>query len=73
MPPFPHDAFGRAAVSAVERLGFVLRRCSKKGHSILARDEVVLSIPDHRRLKSGTLRQILSDAEISPEKFTALL
>ncbi len=73
MPPCPHDTSGRAAVNALERIGFVLKRRSKKGHFILARDEVVLSVPDHRRLKSGTLRQILSDAGVSPEEFAALL
>lgn len=42
---------------------------------ILKKDDVrgTLSIPDHRTVAKGTLRELISTAELSVEGFTSLL
>lgn len=65
---------GRDCVSALLKLGFVLKR-QHGSHIILRRDEpyAQVAVPDHRELDSGTLRSILRQANIKTEDFLKLL
>jgi predicted RNA binding protein YcfA (HicA-like mRNA interferase family) len=72
MPRLPRDLSGYEVRKAFERVGFrfVRRRGS---HCILERGEDVLSVPDHRVVKPGTLRQLIRDAGLTVSEFRALL
>ena len=63
---------GRAAIHALERLGFVQVR-QRGSHIVLKRQtpegEVGCVIPLHRELAIGTLRGILRQARVTPEEF----
>lgn len=66
----------RQAARAFERIGYrVVRR---RGSHIRLRDDqnpkhLPLTIPDHRELKPGLLRQLLRDADVTIEQFLELL
>jgi len=63
---------GQEAIRALERLGFEQVR-QRGSHVILTKQtpegKVGCVVPLHRQLAIGTLRGILRQAEISPEKF----
>ena len=65
---------GRDCVKALEKAGFRVKR-QHGSHIILRRDQpfVQLVVPDHRGIDTGTLRAILRQSGISPEKFGLLL
>ncbi len=65
---------GRQAVAAFEKVGFEVRR-QRGSHIIMARTgtPVTLSVPDHRRLKSGTLRALIRKAGLTVQEFADLL
>jgi predicted RNA binding protein YcfA (HicA-like mRNA interferase family) len=72
MSKFPVDAPIRKVVKALERLGFELVR--EGSHISMARENsdgtrTPLTIPNHRAIKSSTLRTILTQAGISREDF----
>jgi predicted RNA binding protein YcfA (HicA-like mRNA interferase family) len=72
MPKFPMDAPIREVVSALERLGFHLVR--ESSHIAMVRENpdgtrTPLTMPNHRTIKSSTLRTILTQSGISREKF----
>jgi predicted RNA binding protein YcfA (HicA-like mRNA interferase family) len=72
MPKFPVDAPKAKVVKALERLGFRLVR--EGNHIAMLRENAdgsrtPLTIPNHRTLKSSTLRTILSQAGISRDDF----
>ena len=75
MPKLPVVS-GRAAAVAFEKIGYrVVRR---KGSHIRLRDEEnehhrPLTIPDHRELKVGLLRRLISEANLTVEEFVELL
>lgn len=67
---------GAEAVAALGRLGYVVVR--QKGSHMRMRhpsdpSRLPLTVPDHRELKSGTLRAIIRDAGLTVEQFVALL
>jgi predicted RNA binding protein YcfA (HicA-like mRNA interferase family) len=67
---------GRQVVRALERVGYRVVR--QRGSHIRLRDEsdpnhLPVTVPDHRTLKPGLLRQILRDANLTVEEFVALL
>jgi predicted RNA binding protein YcfA (HicA-like mRNA interferase family) len=67
---------GRDAVKAFSRIGFVLQPGRGKGsHMVLVRMQppAVLTVPDHRELRRGTLRALIRDAGISVDGFVELL
>lgn len=70
----PTDISGREVRVALERVGFVFRR-QKGSHMILRRDEPYarVTIPDHKQIRAGTLRQILAAAGLTKEEFLHLL
>ena len=72
MPKFPVDAPIRKVILSFEHLGFNLVR--KGNHIAMARENsdgtrTLLTIPNHSRLKSSTLRTILTQAGISRDDF----
>jgi predicted RNA binding protein YcfA (HicA-like mRNA interferase family) len=72
MPKSPVDAPIREVVRTLERLGFRLVR--EGNHIAMARENpdgtrTPLTMPNHRTLKSSTLRTILTQSGISREEF----
>lgn len=74
MPKLPTDLSGRDVRAALERAGFVFRR-QTVSHMILRRGQPYARavVPDHKQIRSGTLRRIIADAGLSVEQFTQLL
>ena len=74
MAKLPTDLSGQQLRSALERAGFVLRR-QRGSHMVLRRDDppARLVVPDHKTLRLGTLRAILSEAGLSVEELLELL
>jgi predicted RNA binding protein YcfA (HicA-like mRNA interferase family) len=74
MAKLPTDISGRELVSVLQRLGFVFRR-QTGSHMILRRDNPYARavVPDHRQLRAGTLRHILTDVGITVEELLQLL
>lgn len=74
MAKLPTDLSGREVRTALERAGFVFRR-QTGSHMILRRDEphARAVIPDHRQIRSGTLRRIIADVGLTIEQFLQLL
>jgi predicted RNA binding protein YcfA (HicA-like mRNA interferase family) len=70
----PTDLSGQEVRAALERAGFVFRR-QKGSHMVLRRDRPYARavVPDHKQLRSGTLRRIILDAGLSVDEFIQLL
>jgi len=70
----PTDLSGREVRTALERAGFIFRRQSGS-HMILRRDAPFarVVVPDHKQVRSGTLRRIITDAGLTVELFMQLL
>ncbi len=68
MPKRGHGVSGRAAVRALERLGFVRLR-QKGSHVLLRRGDRGCVVPMHVELAPGTLRGILRQAGVTLEEF----
>jgi predicted RNA binding protein YcfA (HicA-like mRNA interferase family) len=67
---------GRQVIGALEGLGAQVVR--RRGSHIRLRDEsdpdhLPVTVPDHRTIKPGLLRQILRDANLTVEEFVELL
>jgi predicted RNA binding protein YcfA (HicA-like mRNA interferase family) len=72
MDKFPIDAPKQKVVKALEILGFRVIR--EKEHISLLRDnqdgtKIPLTMPNHPRIKSSTLRTICSQAKIARDDF----
>ena len=74
MAKLPTDLSGREVRAALERAGFVFRR-QAGSHMMLRRDEPYarVVVPDHKQLRSGTLRRIVADAGLTVAQFVELL
>lgn len=65
---------GKKVVKKLEKAGFIFVR-QVGSHLILRRElspRLTLSVPNHRELKKGTLRNILRQAGITVERFKEL-
>jgi predicted RNA binding protein YcfA (HicA-like mRNA interferase family) len=72
MPKFPVDAPAEKVIKAFEQLGFRLVR--EGNHISMLREnpdgtQTPLTMPNHRRIKSSTLRTILSQTGVSRSDF----
>lgn len=74
MAKLPTDLSGREVRAALERAGFVFRRQSGS-HMVLRRDDPYARavVPDHKQIRTGTLRRIIADAGLTVEGFMQLL
>jgi predicted RNA binding protein YcfA (HicA-like mRNA interferase family) len=70
----PTDLSGREVRAALERAGFVFRR-QDGNHMVLRRDRPYarVVVPDHKQVRLGTLRRIITDAGLTVEQFMKLL
>ncbi|MGA2600740.1 MAG: type II toxin-antitoxin system HicA family toxin [Bryobacteraceae bacterium] len=69
----PTDVSGQGLVKVLVRVGFVVNR-PRGRHIILRRDNPCarVVVPDHDRVRPGTLRQILNEAKLTVEQFLKL-
>ena len=74
MAKLPTDLSGREVRTALERAGFVFRR-QTGSHMILRRDQPYARavVPDHKQIRTGTLRRIIADAGMTPDQFIELI
>jgi predicted RNA binding protein YcfA (HicA-like mRNA interferase family) len=70
----PIDLSGREVRTPLERAGFVFRR-QTGSHMILRRDNphCRVVVPDHKHIRTGTLRRIVADTGLTIEQFVELL
>jgi predicted RNA binding protein YcfA (HicA-like mRNA interferase family) len=70
----PTDLSGERLRRALERAGFVLSR-QRGSHMILQRGDppARVVVPNHTKIRLGTLRQILEEAGISSDELRRLL
>jgi predicted RNA binding protein YcfA (HicA-like mRNA interferase family) len=69
----PTDISGQELVKVLLRMGFVVNR-QRGSHIILRRDSPYarVVVPDHKQIRPGTLRQILSEAGMTVEQLLDL-
>lgn len=72
MPKFPADAPRRRVIRTLELLGFNLVR--QEEHIAMLRENpdgtrTPLTLPNHKRIKQGTLRAICTQSGISRDDF----
>ena len=72
MPKFPTDAPIRRVLDALTKLGFVVVR--EGNHIAMVRENsdgsrTPLTLPNHRIIKSATLRSILTQSSITRDDF----
>ena len=75
MTKLPRDVSALECIKALEKAGFRQRR-QKGSHLILVRDDpfAMTVVPVHKKkLRAGTLRDIISQAGMTVEEFVALL
>jgi len=69
----PADLSGQDLVKVLLRVGFVVSR-QRGTHIVLRRDSPYarVVVPDHKRVRPGTLRQILNEAGVTVEQLLEL-
>jgi len=74
MGKLPTDLSGKKLRAALERAGFVFTR-QRGSHMIMRRDKPYarVVVPDHQRIRPGTLRQILHEAGWTVDELLDLL
>jgi predicted RNA binding protein YcfA (HicA-like mRNA interferase family) len=74
MTKIPTDLSGRDLVRVLLKVGFVVKR-QRGSHIILRRTDppTRVVVPDHKALRIGTLRSVLSAAGVTVENLLELL
>ena len=74
MTKLPTDLSGRELVKALQRVGFVVQR-QRGSHILLLRQSphARVTVPDHKCLRAGTLRNILHETNLTVEQLLELL
>lgn len=74
MAKLPRDLSGRQMVAVLKRKGFYVLH-QRGSHIVMRRDEpkTMISVPDHRELRVGTLRVILHQAGLDVEELANFL
>ena len=69
----PTDLSGQELVKVFLRVGFAVNR-QRGSHIILRRGDPYarVVVPDHKRVRPGTLRQILNEARVTVEQLLEL-
>jgi predicted RNA binding protein YcfA (HicA-like mRNA interferase family) len=69
----PTDLSGQELVKVLLRVGFVVNR-QRGSHIILRRGDPYarVVVPDHKRVRPGTLRQILNESGVTVEELLRL-
>jgi predicted RNA binding protein YcfA (HicA-like mRNA interferase family) len=68
----PRDINGEEAARALQRLGFVRTR-QTGSHLIMRNQGRTVVVPQHKPLKPGTLKGIISQAGLTVEEFMEIL
>lgn len=66
---------GKETVKALSKIGFYIHH-QKGSHIVMRKDEspdIRVVVPNHRELKKGMLRDIISDAGLTVDEFLYLL
>lgn len=65
---------GMKTVKAFQKAGWIVKR-QTGSHIIMEKvgSIVTLSVPNHKEIKRGTLRNLIKDAELTIEEFLELL
>lgn len=71
MPKLPRDLSFIQVERALQRLGFIF--VHQRKHRVWVKGTTRITVPAHRRIKTGTLRAILREALISVEDFAKAL
>jgi predicted RNA binding protein YcfA (HicA-like mRNA interferase family) len=73
MTKLPTDLSGKELAKLLSKIGFVFQR-QKGSHMVFRRESPFarVVIPNHRKLRVGTLRTILNEAGITVEQLLAL-
>lgn len=72
MTRLPRDVPARKVIAALESIGFHIRRVSGS-HYVMVKGSLRTVVPYHAAIKTGTLKAILSQIEMSVEEFIDLL
>ena len=64
----PRDVSGSEAVRALRRLGFAVTR-QDGSHIRMSKGGLHVTVPNHRSIAAGTLKNILRQANVSVEEF----
>jgi len=75
MTRLPRNVSGREVVKALSKIGYYVDH-QKGSHIILYNDTPGfqrISVPDHKNVRVGLLRQIIRDAGLTVERFIGLL
>jgi predicted RNA binding protein YcfA (HicA-like mRNA interferase family) len=72
----PRDVSGREVVEALQKIGYEI--VHRKGSHIRMRDDanpnhLPITVPDHKSIKPGLLRQILRNANLTVDEFLTLI
>lgn len=64
----PRDVSGSQAVKALRRLGFAVDN-QEGSHIRLSKGSLHVTVPNHRAIAPGTLKNVLRQANVSVEDF----
>ena len=72
MPRLPRDVPAKKVIATLEKMGFRVSRVSGS-HYKMVKGPLRTSVPYHKAVRIGTLKAILSQAEIEIDEFIKLL